>query len=142
MSNSVRLLIACRVFIVIATERCSGKWVFLKNSWSIKLSASSLANALDVPVKKFIFLYNITNFTRKLTAWQVWRIFITVFEKAIFENAYWSIQYMYSYMWCVFRFDTICFIKKRQNHQWKGVIFEVSCERSQIAKHITYRLYI
>ena len=58
------------------------------------------------------FLYKITNFIRKGTALQLWRIFITVsFETAISENAYWLVQYMYSYMWCVFRFDTTCFIK-------------------------------
>ena len=141
MSNSVRLLIACRVFIVSYWE-VFWKMGVLKKQLVYKTVSFISGQSSWYTCEEVHFLYNITNFTRKLTALRVWRIFITVFEKAIFENAYWSIQYMYSYMWCVFRFDTICFIKKRQNHHWKGVIFEVSCERSQIAKHITYRLYI
>ena len=48
MSNSVRLLIAFRVFTVIATERCPGKQAFLKNSWSITLPPPSLVKVLEI----------------------------------------------------------------------------------------------
>ena len=123
VSKPVRLLITLRDFIVIATERCFGKKVFLKNSWSIKLSALFLAKVLDIPVKKFIFriillillenklLYNFKEFSsqfskqlflRTLTGWFSIRIHI-----------------------CDAFSDLIPFVslKKRQNRLWKGIIF-------------------
>ena len=141
MSNSVRLLIAFRVCIVIATERCSGKYV-LKKQLVYKTVSSISGQSSWYTCEEVHLPYSITNFTRKLTVLQLWRIFITVFETAIFEDAYWLLQYMYSYMWYVFRFDTFCSIKKSSKSLVEGCYFYVSCERSQIAKHIICRLYI
>ena len=63
---------------------------------------------------------------------------ITVFEAGIFENTHQLIRYMCSYMWCVIRFDTICFNKETSVSPVKECYFQLSCERTQIAKHITY----
>ena len=41
-------------------------------------------------------------------------------------------------MWCVIRFDTICFNKETSISSVKECYFQLSCERTQIAKHITY----
>ena len=113
VSNSVRLLIA-------QIERCFGKQTFLKNSWSIKLSAPSLVKVLEMYLwRNSVFviillillenelLYNFEEIlsqfcSKQLTGW---------------------VSICNSYMWCIFWFDTICFIKKCQNHLWKSVIF-------------------
>ena len=42
---------------------------------------------------KIVARYAYERSTRKWTALQIWRIFITVFETAIFENVYWLIIY-------------------------------------------------
>ena len=60
---------------------------------------------------------------------------ITVFEAGIFENTHRLIRYVFIY---VVRFDTICFNKETSISPVEDCYFQLSCERTQIAKHITY----